>query len=183
MSSFPKHQRAKSVICARKRRCSRRRTPMELCRSPNSNFGVSKIGIDYLTLYNYCHSFYARDRCLHSTCIAVNRPDGQAVVVPASDDCLSGQRAIPTRPNGIKCRWKRPRSLASQGSLGTFPAASQTNHLLSLLITLAYLFTLGLAYGLMGGKHTPKHTPLHAERLACHSPLFPSIPPPSQYQL
>lgn len=108
MSSFPKRQRAKSVICARKHRCSYRRTPMEPCRSHDSNYGVSKTGIDYLKQSQCYGNFFSRDRCSHSACRAFNRPFRQAIVVPASDDFCRDSGPFPR--DQTACRSKRPRS-------------------------------------------------------------------------
>lgn len=150
MSSFPKRQRAKGMICPRKHRCGCRGTPMERCRFHDSNFAVSKFGINYWKLYECCNRFCAWNISLHSSCTAFNMPDRQAVVVPASDDFYRDSGPFPREQTA--CRWMRPRRLAFPGSLGIFPAA---NHTLSLLITLAYLFTLGLAYGREPKAHSP----------------------------
>ena len=96
----------------------------------------------------------------------------KAVVVPASDDCLIAGTAGHSHASKRHAGGSGLEVWGPKGPSAPFPAASQTNQLLSLLITLAYLFTLGLAYG-----RERKHTPPHAERLACNSPLFPSIPP------
>ena len=60
---------------------------MKLCRSHDSNFGVSKIGINYLKQSQCYSNIFCRDHCSHWVCIVFNRRDRYAVVVPASDDC------------------------------------------------------------------------------------------------
>ena len=172
MSNFPKRQRAKSVICARKHRCSCRRTPMERCRSPDSNFSVSKIGIDYLKLYKCLSRFRTRNNCLYLACIAFNRPDRQAVVVPASDDFCRDSGPFPR--DQTACRWKRPRSLAFQGFSRHLPSFQAANHTLPLLITLAYLFTLRLAYGREPKAHSPT-----CRKAGMQLPAVSIIPPPT----
>ena len=139
---------------------------MQRCRFHDSNFGVSKIGINYLKLCECCNRFCAWNISLHSSCTAFNRPDGQTVVVPASDDFSRDSGPFPR--DQTACRWKRPRRLAFPGSVGTFPAA---NDLLSLLIALAYLFTLGLAYG----REPKARSPPMQKGWHANSPLFPSF--------
>ena len=53
---------------------------MELCRSHDSNFGVSKSGIEYLMLSKSCSRFFAGDCCSHWACIVFKMPDRDAVV-------------------------------------------------------------------------------------------------------
>ena len=85
-----------------------RRTPMELCRSHDSNFGVSKIGINYSKQSQCCSNICCRDHCSHWVCIVFNRRDRYAVVVPASDDCYRDSGPVPREQTA--CMSKRPRS-------------------------------------------------------------------------
>ena len=53
---------------------------MELCRSHDSNFGVSKSGIDYLKLSKHVSSFSLGIVVRIGRCIALNKRDKEAVV-------------------------------------------------------------------------------------------------------
>ena len=70
---------------------------MERCRSHDSNFGVSKSGIDDVKLSKCCSKFCAWDRYSHSACIAFNRSDAvdTLLFVPASGDFCRDSGPLP----------------------------------------------------------------------------------------
>ena len=118
MSSFPKRRRAKRVIYGRKHRYSYRRTPMELCRSHDSNCGVSKIGINYLKLPQRCSGF-----ALPGIVVRIGRVKHLTILVdtllfvPASDDFYRDSGPFPRDLTACMSKWPTLEALTSRGSI------------------------------------------------------------------